>query len=203
LTANIIAENLIAQVDDEGRRQMMLSKNIDHRVLPDAIPQSQGTNKNAYGVKRKKASTRGWQILVEWQDGSTDWIELKDLKESFPVELAMYAVNNNVSDEPAFAWWVPYELKKQRRILQNARTKYWSRTHKCGIRIPKNIKEAIEIDQEAGNTLWMDAIKLEMKNVRVAFEDFDGDPNSLVGYTQITGHLVFDVKLGENFRRNA
>jgi hypothetical protein len=42
-----------------------------------------------------------------------------------------------------------------------------------------------------------------MKNVRVAFEDFDGNPNSLVGYTQITGHLVFDVKLGENFRRKA
>ena len=37
------------------------------------------------------------------------------------------------------------------------------------------------------------AIKLEMKNVRVAFEDFDGHPNSLVGYTQITGHLLFDA----------
>ena len=49
--------------------------------------------------------------------------------------------------------------------------------------------------------MWMDAIKLEMKNVRVAFEEFDGDPNTLVGYTQITGHLIFDVKLGENFRR--
>jgi hypothetical protein len=46
----------------------------------------------------------------------------------------------------------------------------------------------------------MDA-KLEMRNVRIAFEEFDGDPNTLVGYTQIPGHLVFDVKLGENFRR--
>jgi hypothetical protein len=60
---------------------MMLSEIIDHRVLPDAIPQSQETYENAYGVKRKKATTRGWQILVEWRDGSTDWIELKDLKE--------------------------------------------------------------------------------------------------------------------------
>jgi hypothetical protein len=42
-----------------------------------------------------------------------------------------------------------------------------------------------------------------MRNVRIAFEEFDGDPNTLVGYTQITGHLVFDVKLGENFRRKA
>ncbi len=53
LTANIIAENLIAQVDKEGRRQMMLSKEIvDHRVMTDAIPQSQGTYVNSYGVMR-------------------------------------------------------------------------------------------------------------------------------------------------------
>jgi hypothetical protein len=32
LTANVIAENLIAQIDEEGRRQMMLSEIIDHRV---------------------------------------------------------------------------------------------------------------------------------------------------------------------------
>jgi hypothetical protein len=30
-----------------------------------------------------------------------------------------------------------------------------------------------------------------------------GDPHSLVGYPQITGHLVFDMKLGENFCRKA
>ena len=84
----------------------MLSEIIDHRVLSDAIPQSQGTYENAYGVKRKKATTRGWQVLVEWRDGSTDWIELKDLKESYPVELAMYAVDHKIADEHAFAWWL-------------------------------------------------------------------------------------------------
>ena len=139
LTAKIIAENLIAQIDDEGRRRMMFSEIIvNHRVLPDDIPQSQGTYENAYGIKRKKATTRGWQVLVEWRDGSTDWIELKDLMESYPMELAMYAVNHKIADEPAFAWWVPYVLKKQKQILQKVKTKYWSRTHKYGIRIPKN-----------------------------------------------------------------
>ena len=68
----------------------------------------------------------------------------------------------------------------------------------------KNIKETIvEIDKENGNTLWMDAIRLEMDNVRIAFEEYDGDTSTLVGYTQITGHLVFNVKLGEKFRRKA
>jgi hypothetical protein len=141
--------------------------------------------------------------LVEWRDGgSYDWVALKDLKESYPVELAKYAQERKIDDEPAFAWcWVPHVIRIQKRILQKIKSKYWSRTHKYGIRIPKNIMEAMEIDKELGNTLWMDAVRLEMRNVRVAFEEFDSDPNSLVGYTQITGHFVFDVKLGENFRR--
>jgi hypothetical protein len=203
LTANLIAENLIAQVDEEGRRQMMMSAIVDHRVLHNAIHQSQGTYVNSYGVKRRKTTTRGWELLVEWRDGSSDWVSLKDLKDSYPVELAIYAKERKIDDEPAFAWWVPYVLRKQKRILQKVKSKYWARTHKYGIRIPKNIKEAMEIDKELGNSLWMDAVKLEMQNVRIAFEDFDGDPNTLIGYTQITGHLVFDVKLGENFRRKA
>ena len=48
----------------------------------------------------------------------------------------------------------------------------------------------------------MDAVKQEMSNVMIAFEEVES-PESLVGYQQITGHLVFDVKLGEGFRRKA
>ncbi len=62
-------------------------------------------------------------------------------------------------------------LKKQKRIVQKVKSKYWACTHKNGIHIPKNIREAIEIDKENCNTLWMDAVKLEMKNVQVAFKN--------------------------------
>ena len=63
--------------------------------------------------------------------------------------------------------------------------------------------EAKQIHEEEGNTLWMDAIKLEMKNNRCAFEHYDGDIKDLIDYEKITGHLAFDVKLYENFRRKA
>ena len=42
-----------------------------------------------------------------------------------------------------------------------------------------------------------------MKNVRVAFEVFEGDIGELKDYEHISGHLIFDIKLGENFRRKA
>ena len=34
------------------------------------------------------------------------------MKESYPVQLAEYAVQNRISLEPAFVWWAPYALKK-------------------------------------------------------------------------------------------
>ena len=49
----------------------------------------------------------------------------------------------------------------------------------------------------------VDAICKEMKNVGVAFEPFDGDENDLKGYKFVKCHMIFDVKMGENFRRKA
>jgi hypothetical protein len=44
----------------------------------------------------------------------------------------------------------------------------------------------------------------EMANVRVAFQVFDGKNNQLPpGYQEIKCHMIFDTKLGENFRRKA
>ena len=45
---------------------------------------------------------------------------------------------------------------------------------------------------------------IEMKNVRPAFEVFEGQKSDIpIGYQEIKCHMIFDVKLGENFRRKA
>ena len=40
-------------------------------------------------------------------------------------------------------------------------------------------------DIENHNTLWMDAIRQEMKNVRIKIEKYDGAQNKLIGYQEI------------------
>lgn len=203
LTANVIAENLLSQVDEEGHRQQMLEEITDHQSDATAIKVKDGFYTGPSGHVTRKRTTRGWQLCVTWKGGSTDWIALKDLKECYPVELAEYAIATGISNEPAFAWWVPYVMKKRQRIISKLKSKYWERSHKYGIRIPKSVREAIKVDLENGDTLWQDAIRKEMDNVMVAFKPYDGNPKELVGYQEIKCHMIFDVKLGENFRRKA
>ena len=41
-----------------------------------------------------------------------------------------------------------------------------------------------------------------MENVRVAFEEFEGDNSQLSpGYQEAGCHMIFDIKMGENFRQ--
>ena len=125
------------------------------------------------------------------------------MKLSYPVQLATYAMQQGIQEEPAFAWWVSYTVKKKKAILSKVKSKYWQRTHKYGIRIPKSVREAYEIDRENNNTYWHDAIQQEMPKIINSVEEFDGKIEDLIGYQQITGHIIFDVKFSENFRRKA
>ena len=48
----------------------------------------------------------------------------------------------------------------------------------------------------------VDAILQEMKSLWPAFEAYEGNKEDLPpGYQQIKRHMIFDMKLGENFRR--
>jgi len=46
------------------------------------------------GVKRRRQTTQGWQLLCQWKDGSTNWVALKDMKNSYPVQVAEYVKAN-------------------------------------------------------------------------------------------------------------
>ena len=73
----------------------------------------------------------------------------------------------------------PVRAQKRNRILAKVKSKYWLRTHKFGIRIPKSVKEAKKIDEHNGDTLWWDAICKEMRNVRPTFEVFEGQVENI------------------------
>ena len=52
LTADIIVENFLAQVDDQGHRHLMIDEIKDHLKNSDAIPKEKGTILTPSGLQR-------------------------------------------------------------------------------------------------------------------------------------------------------
>jgi hypothetical protein len=209
-SANVIAENLFSQVDSEGNRYEIMSEIQDHRRDDTALSRANGFRVSKSGNKHAKITTRGWKLLVEWKTGQTEWIPLKSLKASNPIELAEYAVANHLQEEPAFKWWVPHTLRQRNRIISKVKSRYWVTTHKFGIRVPKSAAEAYAIDKETGTDFWTKSIEKEMTNVKVAFEKWkEGgviearSRNFLVAYQEIRCHIIFDIKMDGKFTRKA
>ena len=201
LSANVITQNIYAMCDTEDNEYLLLKGIVDHQKDGSAVERAdmyvpRGSNRHL------RKTTKGRQICVKWKDGSTSWERLADLKESNPVELADYAVAHGIENEPAFAWWVPFTLRRHDRIIAATNNRYHKRTHKLGIEIPKTCEDCIRIDRENGNTLCQDAIRKEMNKVRIVFQVLEGDSEPPPTFQQIRCHLVYDVKM-EDFQRKA
>ncbi len=170
--ANIIAKNIYAEVDAEGNHFLIMDEITGHKVDENALSKDEqwiqvGSN------RQMRKTTEGWQLRVLWKNGTTSWERLRNLKESNPVKVAEYAITQGIAEEPAFAWWVPFVLKKRDRYISANGTRYQKRTHKFGIEVPRTVKRAYEIDRETGTNFWAKAIEKEMLHVRPAFKVLD------------------------------
>ena len=146
--SNIIMENIYSQVDEEGNMFVLMDEIVDHKKELSALSKSKGTHTTKMGAICKKITTKGWELKVEWKDRTSNWVKLSDLKKSFPIEVAEYARDNKLLEEPAFAWWAPFTLRCQSHLICKSKTKYWLKTHKYGVRLLKTIKEVLQIDKE-------------------------------------------------------
>jgi hypothetical protein len=87
-----------------------------------------------------RQTTVGWKFLVKRANGSRQWIELKILKESNHVQVAEYAMACSIWEESAFAWWVPYVLRKWDVIVSAVNSRVCKTRHKYGIELPSSMK---------------------------------------------------------------
>jgi Reverse transcriptase (RNA-dependent DNA polymerase) len=208
-SANLIAEYLQAQMEPSEVSHDVFRAVVDHHADETATKA-----KNVLGYDwpdyEPLITTTGWFICVEWDDDSVSWLPLKQVKESNPVLLAEYARRLKLLKEPAFQWWAPKVLEDRDRILSKMKSKrYWRTSFKYGVKLPKSVEEAFQIDRETGTSQWRQAIEKEMLNVRAAFAVFIGgtmrdvmERRALVGYTKINCHMIFDVKM-ESLTRKA
>ncbi len=200
-SANMIAENILSQVDSNGMQHRLLDSIIDHKKDGSAVTKQDAFIVTKRGRRKLRQTTIGWKFQVLWKDGTKDWIPLKVMKESNPVDVAEYATARGFADEPAFSWWVPYTLRKRNSIIAAVNSRVKKQTHKFGLEVPTSVEHARRIDASNGNTMWYDAIAKEMYNVSVAFKILEESESIPAGYYKSSGHLVFDVKM--DFTRKA
>ena len=110
--ANVLTENMLSQVDAQGFSTTLFDGIVDYKKDETAVEKADRFLVTPRGRRRLRQTTTGWKLLVAWKDGSETWVPLKDRKESNPVDVAEFATARGIEDEPAFAWWVPYTLKK-------------------------------------------------------------------------------------------
>ena len=199
--ANLIAENMITQCDLDGNQFLLLESITDHQKDQSAVLwEDRHVTVNGRGQHR--ITTKGWKLCVTWRDGTSSWERLSDLKESYPIQVTEYAVGQDLTHEPAFAWWIQKFLRKRDHIVPAVKQRYAKRSHKFGIEVPRTVKRALEINQENGNSLWREAIAKEMAAVRVAFRLLADGQNPPPGHSYMDCHMIFNIKL-DGFRHKA
>jgi hypothetical protein len=92
-------------------------------------------------------------------------------------------------------------LKKRDRILSKVKSRYWKRTHKFGIELPKTVEDALALNRKNDNNIWKLAIEKLMKNVQPEFNFLDQGDCAPNGYQKIKLHMIFDVQI--DFTRKA
>jgi hypothetical protein len=105
--ANVIADNIYAKCNIEGRQYNLMEGIVDHKndgyaIEPADIYINHGIN------KKVRKTTKGWNLCVEWKDGTTSWERLPDIKERNPVEVVEYNAAKCLLDTPDVLWWAPH-----------------------------------------------------------------------------------------------
>ena len=128
-----------------------------------------------------------------WYFGMTAVLRgpLLKIQRNIIIEIIICARENKLQEEHVFNWWCQSMHKKCVRILSKLKSKDWIRTHKYGVRIPRTVKEANEINAFNKNTLWWDYIILEMKMLRLVFDIVISHRKALVESQEIVPYHIW------------
>ena len=173
---NLVQEALLSQRDD-GEQLWIFNKVLNHK------------NENG-------------KIMLEvlWDNGDTSWEPLSTLRKDDPVTIAGYAKDNHLLEERGWKWCkrIAKREKKFLRMMKLMKAQQKGKRaikYKFGVQIPRNVREAFELDKKNGNTKWGDAMKKEIEQLQ-EFESFipiEADFD-LTGYTFVPMLMCFDVK---------
>ena len=115
-----IAESMYDKCDADKYEYLLLDMLVDYQKDNKAISLSD-QQITVWGRPVTHKTTAGWQICCQWNDNSTSWETLSELKESHWVQTAEFAVAQGIDYNPAFSWLVMHMLKMRDRLIASIR----------------------------------------------------------------------------------
>ena len=150
-----------------------------------------------------------YNVMGEWETGEITLEPLSLIAADDPVTCAEYAKKHDLLH---LGGWkrlthVAKNQKQLTRAINQSKIRQVRRSavYQFGFLIPKDYKQALQLDEQNGNSKWYDTTKLEMDQINEykVFQDHGKaqyDPklrrvsNAPNGYQKIRVHLIFAVK---------
>ena len=150
-----------------------------------------------------------YNVMVEWETREITEEPLSLIAADDPVACATYAMKHDLLHLDGWKR-LKHIAKNQKHLTRTInqskiRQVRRSAVYQFGFLIPKDYKQALQLDEQNGNSKWYDATKLEMDQINESkvFQDHGKakiDPklrkvsNTPEGYQKIRVHLIIAVK---------
>ena len=161
----------------QGRSETILSYNqmLDH--LEQENQQDQFYKLRAITAHKKPLSKKDsdykgclYNVMIEWERGETTKEPLSSIAADDPATCAVYA---NKNDLLHLEGWRQFRrtTKNQKKLtrainMNKIRQVRRSTIFQFGSMVPRDYKQALELDEQNGKSKWYDATKLEMDQIK-------------------------------------
>ena len=141
-----------------------------------------------------------YELQILWSNNEITWEPMLSIKTSDPLTVAKYAHDKQLYNLKGWKWCKKYHRNPNRFIRAvrafKAKVKRLFKKYKFGVEIPTSIKHALVLDQQNGNSLWLDAINKEVNELleHDTFKILDNAKELSKEYQFIPSHFVLDCK---------
>ena len=200
----------------QGRAEAIMSyfqilNHVDHQEQHEDLYKFRAITGHQGPLSPQDENCKGskYNVMVQWETGEIIEEPLSLIEADDPVTCAIYAKKHDLLhlDNWKRLKHIAKNQKQLTRAINKSKIRKARRSaiYQFGFLISKDYKQALQLDEQNGNSKWYDTTKLEMDQINEykVFQDHAKaqiDPKSrnvsygFNGCTQIRVHLIFAVK---------
>ena len=108
--ANVIAQKMCSQVDEDGLNIQTLDSIVDYRNDNNVFDKTDAHLRTKSGQQCLRQKISGQSLLTLCNNGEEEVMHLNRLKQALTLETAVFAISRRIDDKSDLKWQVPFIL---------------------------------------------------------------------------------------------